>query len=483
MARILALIFAALVSVSAWAADCPVISGITWDTNRTPVPNSWEADTVSGTRCGVSVGTSTGTDQGGKASAADAQSAWEASRPSNRQWPEVMRCEYHSGAFYGYIVVYQMPGNNGSSGKIATWVKANTTAATCTIPTDEAECEADAWIHSEVAADTAAQAEASVAVGDCVEGCTVKAVERWSPGINLGSGLRWSLGIQISGESCGAEPVTPSPQEPEGPGEKELCKSTPGGGTACAGPFGENCGYLNGKFVCLGKTDPDECWVNDDGSKWCGEGAPLPPAPDNGTRGEKATPDDTVSEESPDGTTTVYQYFNTTTVGNASNPSDSGANPNRPGSADPATEPTPGTCEGDNCGGEGGGSEEGGASWCDAPPTCSDAGSIYCAQLQQQWRAMCPLEPMPQEALDAIGATEEEINGVAETDAVDIGSLDAVGPLGAASCPAPISITVMGQSLSLDIWQRGCDMALLFAPFVMAMGYLMAGLLFLRGLN
>lgn len=345
------------------------------------------------------------------------------------------------------------------------------------------DCEADSWIHSEVAADTAAAAEASIAAGDCVEGCTVKGVQLWSPGINLGSGLRWSLGVQLSGQVCGAKPQTPSPQEPEGPPDKELCKSTPGAGTACAGPYGENCGYLNGKFVCLGKTDPDECWINGDGSRWCGESAPMPPAPDNGTRGEKATPNDQVAAESPSGSTTTYYYYNTTTMAASSQASDSGANPNRPGSTDPGTEPTPVACEGDNCGGQGGGAEDGGASWCDAPPTCSDGGSIYCAQLHQQWRAMCPQVVTESEALQAIGATDEEMNGVAEPDAVDIGSLDAVGPLGAAACPAPISVTIMGQSLSLDIWQRGCDMALLFAPFVMAMGYLMAGLLFLRGLN
>jgi len=481
MARILALILAALLPGLVVAAECPTVpSGVTWPTDRSPVNNGWEASGITGTRCGVNVSVSTGSNNSGKATAAIAQSTWEASRASNVQWPLDRVCDYTNGNYRGYYAVYKSP---TSTLRNAVAITTNTTGATCTLAPD-AECEADAWIHSEVAADSEDAALGSFGPGDCVEGCTVKDVKLWSPGINLGSGLRWSLGIQITGAVCGNAPDPPSAQEAEGPDDQELCKSTPGGGEACAGPYGENCGYLNGKFVCLGKTDPDECWVNDDGSRWCGESAPTPPVPDNGTRGQKATPDDAVAAEGGTGTTTTYNYYNTTTMAGSTEASDSGANPNRPDSTDPSTEPTPTTCVGDNCGsGEGGGSETGGAAWCDAPPTCSDGSSIFCAQLVQEWRTMCPQEVTAQQALDAIGATAEEIDGAEAGDPIDVGTLEAEGPLGAQACPAPINVTVMGQSLSLDIWQRGCDMALLFAPIVMALGYLMAGLLFLRGLN
>jgi len=40
----------------------------------------------------------------------------------------------------------------------------------------------------------------------------------------------------------------------------------------------------------------------------------------------------------------------------------------------------------------------------------------------------------------------------------------------------------MGRSLSLDIWGRACEFALMFAPFVMAIGYLSSALLIVRGL-
>jgi len=383
-------------------------------------------------------------------------------------------------------VVYKLQQNSPGStvGYAAIRIYNGASLTTACTPPPSASCEADAWVHMEVAADTADAAEGAVAAGDCMEGCTVKGTQLWSPGIDMGSGVKWSVGVQITGEACGAAPGTPSPQEDEGPDEKELCKTSAGGTVACGGPYGENCGYLNDKFVCLGKTDPDECWVNDDGSRWCGERAPTPPAPDTGTRGTKAPPNDTVKAEGPSGVTNNYNYYNTTTMGGSSQSSDSGANPSRDDSTDPSKEPTPTTCVGDNCGGEeGGGSGTGGAAWCDAPPTCSDAYSIYCAQLQQTWRTMCPQAVTESEALSAIGATPEELGEGEAVEPTSVGELDAVGPYGGAACPAPINVSIMGQSLSFDIWQRGCDMALLFAPIVMAMGYLMAGLLFVRGLN
>jgi len=192
----------------------------------------------------------------------------------------------------------------------------------------------------------AATADGAIAgVGTCYDQCEVQAANTMGPGIdkNPDGTFAWLLWVKNTGATCGGTAATPAPPEPEpiNPTGQENCVTTAAGTESCAGPYGENCGYLNDKFVCLGKTDPDECWINDDGSRWCGDSAPTPPVPDNGTRGVKATPQDTVAQEGPGGTTNTYNYYNSTTVTNSSSQSDTGNNPNRSDSTDPATTPTP----------------------------------------------------------------------------------------------------------------------------------------------
>lgn len=121
---------------------------------------------------------------------------------------------------------------------------------------------------------------------------------------------------------------TCTPDDDEGGDDEdngEACASS-GGVTFCKDDDDdtENCGFLNDNFVCLSRTDDDGCQVFGDGSRVCGQQAPTPPVPDNGTPGTPATPDGVI--------TTInnsYDFYNSTTVSSSARPpGTSGDNPN-----------------------------------------------------------------------------------------------------------------------------------------------------------
>jgi len=345
----------------------------------------------------------------------------------------------------------------------------------------------DGWLINAIGTNEAA----AIADWDnaCYNNCRVTATSVNDHWLNsaLEPGQKWGvLRLQNTGATCSdTEPPTetPGPTEPEPVPdvEPENCITSAAGVEYCDAPnYGENCGYVNDKFVCLGKTDNDECWINDDGSRFCGESAPMPPRPDSGVAGTPAPPNDTVQHTNSGGVTNNYYYYNPATVaGSARAPGTSGANPNNPASTDPRTESSPVTEQGGGGTGEGGGGTASGGASCDAAPTCS-GDPIACAILAQQWRTRC-VDITAADALEAMGATEAEIAGDLGVAQIDVGEIDADGGFAASACPTPISVSIMGQTLSLDVWQRGCDMALLFAPFVLAMGYFAGAMLFIRG--
>lgn len=87
---------------------------------------------------------------------------------------------------------------------------------------------------------------------------------------------------------------------------------------------GENCGYLNDQFICVGQTGNDNCNVMADGSRVCGTQAPMPPVPDNGTPGTRATPDGQLVVQNGN----TYNFYSSTTVGGSSrDPGTTGENP------------------------------------------------------------------------------------------------------------------------------------------------------------
>lgn len=298
-------------------------------------------------------------------------------------------------------------------------------------------------------------------------------VDRLSSYHKYSDGSRRAL-YEYTGTPCSNEPAATGTDTT---GEPDVAdKFTPKPQT------GENCGYVNGKYVCLKKLQPDKCWVNDDGSRICAENAPSPPKPANAAGTAPATPNSTVSACMGDGSCVTYQYFNQTTVSQSGTPASPGGDPSNENG---------GTGPGQGGSGEGEGEEPGsggtasGGTLCDNPPTC-DGDPVGCAQLFQQWRARCPISPQQSEVLDSIGATQAERDGDlsrgGEGD-ITLESLEVDGGFGGGQCPAPITLSVMGRSMSMDVWQRACDLALLFAPITMVMGYMGAAGIIVRGVK
>lgn len=282
---------------------------------------------------------------------------------------------------------------------------------------------------------------------------------------------------QFTGLNCVVETTGPAGAVPQDEGE--VCV-----GAYCEGVDARpGCGWLNDKYICT-PMDEGTCAVYPDGSRNCEGTAPTPPVPDNGTAGVPATPDESVDVcTGTDSCQTINNYDTVTVGGSARNPGGGTAPTDGPGSGSSGDGSGSSGDSGDGTGDGGGveGSVTGGVS-CADPPVC-DGDPVQCAVLSQQWKARCP-DPAEGDPVVDIGFTEGEIAGdISGGDDVDVGALNASGPLGAGSCPAPFNVTVWGTSVSIDVWQYGCDFATLFAPFVLAMGYLLGGLLLVRGIQ
>lgn len=268
-----------------------------------------------------------------------------------------------------------------------------------------------------------------------------------------------------------SDPEIPAPSERcTTNGEAEYCVSTgnsPDGNDA-------QCGFLNDSWICLPATPQNGCQAVSGGGVVCDPNANAPPAPDNGTNGVEATPDGTIEAAAANGNTTnTYNYFDNDTVNNSSGGVVTG---NVPAGNDQNGD---GFTDGDEEEGPQGSAS--GGQTCDAEPTC-EGDAIACAALAQAWRARCPdefIEHDMQSETGTLAYTEgfEGIDGGAEEVELDEAFTGTGGWWGSTACPAPLNISVMGQSLNLDIWQGGCTMAANFAPFVMGIAYLLAGFL------
>lgn len=200
----------------------------------------------------------------------------------------------------------------------------------------------------------------------------------------------------------------------------------------CSSGQGEkNCGWLNGNFTCLKSVEPDGCDVFGDGSRVCGASAPMPPVPDNGTPGQAATPDETVTQQNPDGSTTVNNFYNPTTVGASSrDPGTSGDNPHD------GEDDGDGADEGAD--GDGDGDGEGEDESCPEGATCDGS-------LPDEFEEVCTFAECTQDFIDRV------------TESPMLAALDSVGssfPSG--TCPA-VNITMFDETMSLsepicDIW-------------------------------
>ena len=262
-------------------------------------------------------------------------------------------------------------------------------------------------------------------------------------------------------------------------------------GERCSGSWCESvgnepgCGFLNGEYVCPDEFDRGDCYKHASGSVTCHSDSPTPPVPDNGTPGEPADPDHSVDVCTGASSCQTVNNYDNETVDGSSRPVPDGSGPGGSGPIGPGTGGTgggPGSGSGglgDGDGEEGDDDSASGGLTCEAAPTC-DGDPIQCVLLYQQWKTRCPDAPTEGEALDAIGATSEEMGSGTGIE-VDVGELNGDGPISVGDCPAPLSVSIMGESLSLDIWQAGCDMAVLFAPIVMLLSYLAAAFLLIKG--
>jgi len=492
-----------LATEPAWAVDCPTTQN--WPETHSP---SGPVEETAGSSCGTkqSTGYAPGSFSSFEAMAAqygiDLVAFYS---PQTITGPTIISSGTVSG---GYITACMQWVRSGTPGtNRGTNLRIPVTATACDPPPgDEADCggedvsvgeardEAqsgeDMWTHATIVAPTwneaAGQVPECLPMSDSDTECVVTGVYKTGPGLNKnGAGsYEWVASIRLGGGTCpdgtGAE-APPVEDNTQG----ENCEESDAGYEYCHENKQDDndqtdCGFYEDEQVCLDRVEDDECWIGDDGARYCGDSAPMPPVPDSGTPGDPAEPDDEIRD--PD-TDNEYDYYDGDTVGGSARPAgDSGANPNRPGSTDPATPTQPVAEQGDGNGdgdGDGEGGTASGGETCDAPPVC-DEDPVGCALLQQQWRTRCDTET------DGSGVfTEGEIGGeLGEGEGGgDVGGLDAEGSIGSVgACPAPLDITVMGQSIDLDIWSAGCDMALLFGPFVLALGYLIAGLMLVKGI-
>lgn len=251
-----------------------------------------------------------------------------------------------------------------------------------------------------------------------------------------------------------------------GPGdvtEGETCVTSASGMEFCLEPQGENCGYVNNNFTCLGSVEPDGCAVFPDGGRVCGAAAPTPPVPDSGTAGQPAMPDESVQATN-GSVTNVFNFFDSTTVNNSSRP---------PGNS--GDNPYDGEDDGNGTGGDGT-EEEGegtasGGETCAAAPVC-DGDAIACAILAQEWKARCP-EAVTEAQAKGVTGDHETI----PSEELDMSTAlsETLVSAGGGECPSPpvINLPVFG-SVTITVITWFCALAAKIAVLVMMSAYVAA---------
>jgi hypothetical protein len=121
-------------------------------------------------------------------------------------------------------------------------------------------------------------------------------------------------------------------------------------------------------------------------------------------------------------------------------------------------------------------SDSGGTS-CASAPVCTDTDPVQCAQVNQVWLLQCQTVQQSDInagiASDAVGppsalpaTTTDMSTAISETGIITVG--------GGATCPAPSTFTVLGNTVSYDIYGPMCSYAGLLSGIVLAVAYLIA---------
>lgn len=266
--------------------------------------------------------------------------------------------------------------------------------------------------------------------------------------------------VTSQGQACSAvdAPAVLAPTPAVTPGNTCVTTST---GTVCD-TANSSCGQVNGETVCITAAAPGECRSLPSGGSICvtdgAHPASTPPAPDNGTAGAIATP--VASVVTPTVTANVY---NSTTVA----ASTGGAS--TAGSAGSTTGTTPtGTGTGT---GTGSGTASGGDT-CGVAPSCT-GDAVQCMVVKQQWLSRCNhgTDSERTAAMAAAGVTPSDKIPDTEISVSEITPLP--GSL-SGSCPPPLSLSVMGQSVSLDVSGPTCSALENLRPIVLLIAWLSA---------
>lgn len=143
----------------------------------------------------------------------------------------------------------------------------------------------------------------------CFSNCSVT-TDYGAPVIDISDSIT-RFGIVSSGNACTNNNPDVEPTNTEG----EVTD-----GTDTLSEFdqtGQQCGYVNGEYVCLATIPAGDCTLTPGKTAVCSPGATPPKAPDNGTPGQAATPNATITNNGGQGNT--YNVYNSSTVNNSTN--------------------------------------------------------------------------------------------------------------------------------------------------------------------
>lgn len=303
-----------------------------------------------------------------------------------------------------------------------------TSPSPTTVECPELECErtqTSAWIRNENSPTI------------CINGCRADYSYSWGFDTYISAYL-------ISEEACtlGVEPE----EEPED--DPEACEESDEY-TFCQSHHNEtNCGWLNEEFICLGNVEDDSCIVMADGSRVCGENAPIPPVPDNGTPGVPATPDAQITLNND---TVVNVYSSSTVSGAARTPPSSGENPYGA---------TGGDGDGDGSGGGGsGGSGQGLMCNPDSDAGCDGDGDAE-GEPGEGWGCWDDGEGFGDKVAECFANATSALYDTLVNDFSVVSTAMAAAdawPSGGGTCPtASGDFSWRGQSFEMNFWEVPC---------------------------
>lgn len=316
--------------------------------------------------------------------------------------------------------------------------------------------------------------------------------------VNSPPGTHYLTSMLSAGQICSSSQSTtptdtgggaaPNPSVQPAP----ACQAGSTGVIGCdaQGPAGAGCGEFNGDYVCVQGIGAGQCVSFASGGVACTSSAapePTGPAPNNGTPGVAPTASGQVTYN----TTTVNYYSASVVAGSSTAPTTTGATnggyatgtgstgggsgSTGDGKGNAGTECGNGTTKsGTDCTSDG----VSGGSTCTSPPVCT-GDAVQCDQDFQSWHTRCATEG-ESDLVAAIGSTTPASGTTVDA----TGLISTSGPVSgdAGVCPAAPTVSINGRTLTLDWFTHLCEFAGYISVVVLALGYLVAGRVFITGL-